>query len=135
MPNKQTLTSYIKSMETEKLYKLCEYVIGEINRRKAKEQLNADVGFWNSDGVYIEDIQKIDESEYFQSLNDDEIYTISEAKSKKIKYLSNMIFKCEYLSSLVQNKDPRASEIYLERKKEYEKQLKELKAEGSEYAC
>lgn len=115
MPIK-TLTSYIRSIDDEKLNKLFEYVIAEMNRRKAKKQ-NVDAGFWNSDGVYIEDIQKIDKSEHFQSLNNEEI-----------KYLSNMISKCESLSFLVQNKSPKASEIYLQKKKEYENQLKKLKA-------
>lgn len=67
MPIK-TLTTYIRSLNDEKLNKLFEYVVAEMNRRKAKERC-VDVGFWNSDGVYIEDIQKIDEAEYFQSLN------------------------------------------------------------------
>ena len=67
MPIK-TLTSYIRGMSDEQLNKLFEYVVAEMNRRKATER-KVDVGFWNSDGVYIEDIQTIDESEYFQSLN------------------------------------------------------------------
>ena len=58
----KTLKSYIKSLSDEDLTSLFEYIIAELNRRKAKEQ-NADVGFWNSDGVYIPDIQKIDESD------------------------------------------------------------------------
>jgi hypothetical protein len=69
MPNKQTLTSYIRSLTTAKLYKLFEYIVGEMNRRKAKEQ-NVDVGFWNSDGVYIPDIQKIDESDEWKELKE-----------------------------------------------------------------
>lgn len=72
MPNKQTLTAYIKTMTTDKLYKLYEYVVAEINRRKAKEQ-NVDVGFWNSEGVYIPDIQKIDESDEWKELNEEKI--------------------------------------------------------------
>lgn len=58
----KTLRSYIKSLSDEDLTSLFEYIIAELNRRKAKEQ-NVDVGFWNSDGVYIPDIQKIDESD------------------------------------------------------------------------
>lgn len=69
MPNKQTLTAYIKTMTTDKLYKLFDYVVGEMNRRKAKEQ-NVDVGFWNSDGVYIPDIQKIDETDEWHGLGE-----------------------------------------------------------------
>lgn len=72
MPNKQTLTAYIKTMTTDKLYKLFDYIIGEINRRKAKEQ-NVDVGFWNSDGVYIPDIQKIDESDEWNELKEEKV--------------------------------------------------------------
>ena len=58
----KTLKSFIKGLSDEDLTSLFEYVIAELNRRKAKEQ-NVDVGFWNSDGVYIPDIQKIDESD------------------------------------------------------------------------
>ena len=58
----KTLKSYIKGLGDEDLTSLFEYIIAELNRRKAKEQ-NVDVGFWNSDGVYIPDIQKIDESD------------------------------------------------------------------------
>lgn len=72
MPNKQTLTSYIRSMTTDKLLKLFDYIVGEINRRKAKEQ-NVDVGFWNSDGVYIPDIQKLDESDEWNELKEEKI--------------------------------------------------------------
>ena len=72
MPNKQTLTSYIRALTTDKLYKLHDYVVGEINRRKAKEQ-NVDVGFWNSDGVYISDIQKLDESDEWNELKEEKI--------------------------------------------------------------
>ena len=58
----KTLKSYIKGLSDEDLTSLFEYIIAELNRRKAKEQ-NVDVGFWNSDGVYIPDIQKIDVSD------------------------------------------------------------------------
>lgn len=58
----KTLKSYIKGLSDEDLTSLFEYIIAELNRRKAKKQ-NVDVGFWNSDGVYIPDIQKIDESD------------------------------------------------------------------------
>lgn len=58
----KTLKSYIKGLGDEELTSLFEYILAELNRRKAKEQ-NVDVGFWNSDGVYIPDIQKIDESD------------------------------------------------------------------------
>lgn len=78
MPNKQTLTSYIRGLDGEKLNKLFEYVIAEMNRRKAKEQ-NVDVGFWNSDGVYIPDIQKIDESDEWAELRNDEIISCSDS--------------------------------------------------------
>lgn len=69
MPNKQTLTSYIRSLATDKLYKLFEYIVAEMNRRKANEQ-EVDVGFWNSDGVYIPDIQKIDETDEWHGLGE-----------------------------------------------------------------
>lgn len=69
MPNKQTLTSYIRSLTTDKLYKLFEYIVAEMNRRKANEQ-EVDVGFWNSDGVYIPDIQKIDETDEWHGLGE-----------------------------------------------------------------
>lgn len=72
MPNKQTLTAYIKTMTTDKLYKLFDYIVGEINRRKANEQ-NVDVGFWNSDGVYIPDIQKLDESDEWNELKEEKV--------------------------------------------------------------
>lgn len=58
----KTLKSFIKDLSDEDLTSFFEYIIAELNRRKAKEQ-NVDVGFWNSDGVYIPDIQKIDESD------------------------------------------------------------------------
>ena len=58
----KTLKSFIKGLSDEDLTSLFEYIIAELNRRKAKGQ-NVDVGFWNSDGVYIPDIQKIDESD------------------------------------------------------------------------
>lgn len=58
----KTLKSFIKGLGDEELTSLFEYILAELNRRKAKEQ-NVDVGFWNSDGVYIPDIQKIDESD------------------------------------------------------------------------
>lgn len=66
----KTLKSYIKGLSDEELTSLFEYILAELNRRKAKEQ-NVDVGFWNSDGVYIPDIQKIDESDEwaFKSLD------------------------------------------------------------------
>ena len=37
-------------------------VIAEMNKRKAKRQ-NVDVGFWDSDGNYKEDIQEINETD------------------------------------------------------------------------
>lgn len=37
-------------------------VIAEINKRKAERQ-NVDVGFWDSDGNYKEDIQEINETD------------------------------------------------------------------------
>jgi len=40
-----------------------------MNRRKANEQ-EVDVGFWNSDGVYIPDIQKIDETDEWHGLGE-----------------------------------------------------------------
>lgn len=78
MPNKQTLTSYIRALTADKLYKLHDYVVGEINRRKANEQ-NVDVGFWNSDGVYIPDIQKIDKSDEWNNIKEDEIVSCSDS--------------------------------------------------------
>lgn len=78
MPNNKTLTSYIRSLNDEKLSSLFEYIIAEMNRRKAKKQ-NVDAGFWNSNGLYIEDIQKIDESDEWAELRNDEIVSCSDS--------------------------------------------------------
>lgn len=78
MATNKTLTSYIRSLDNEKLNSLFEYIIAEMNRRKAKER-NVDVGFWNSDGVYIEDIQKINESDEWAELKNDEIASCSDS--------------------------------------------------------
>lgn len=72
MATNKTLTSYIRSLDDEKLNSLFEYIIAEMNRHKAKKQ-NVDVGFWNSDGVYIEDIQKINESDEWNELKEEKI--------------------------------------------------------------
>lgn len=77
MPTNKTLTSYIRGLDDKKLSLLLEYIIAESNRRKAKKQ-NVDVGFWNSDGLYIEDIQKIDESDEWTELKKDEIASCSD---------------------------------------------------------
>lgn len=78
MATNKTLTSYIRSLDDEKLNSLFEYIIAEMNRRKAKKQ-NVDVGFWNSDGVYIEDIQKINEFDEWAELKNDEIASCSDS--------------------------------------------------------
>ena len=59
---KLTLTNYIKRASDEMLDKIFHFVIAEINRRKAKKQ-NVDVGFWDSEGNYTEDIQKLEPEE------------------------------------------------------------------------
>lgn len=55
---RQTLSSYIKKADSDTLDDLFHTVITEMNRRKAKTQ-KVDVGFWNSEGEYIEDIQEV----------------------------------------------------------------------------
>lgn len=62
----------IKQLTNEQLDNLFHGVIYEINVRKAEKQ-NVDVGFWNSDGVYIPDIQKIDESDEWNELKEEKI--------------------------------------------------------------
>ena len=59
---KLTLTNYIKRASDEMLDKIFHFVIAEINRRKAVKQ-NVDVGFWDSNGNYTEDIQKLEPEE------------------------------------------------------------------------
>lgn len=46
----------------EQLSTILHNVVEELNRQKAKRQ-NVDVGFWDSDGNYKEDIQEIDETD------------------------------------------------------------------------
>lgn len=62
----------IKQLTNEQLDNLFHGVIYEINVRKAEKQ-NVDVGFWNSDGVYIPDIQKIDESDEWNELKEEKV--------------------------------------------------------------
>lgn len=78
MATNKTLTSYIRGLSDDKLNSLFEYIIAEMNRRKAKKQ-NVDAGFWNSEGLYIEDIQKIDESDEWAELRKDEIASCSDS--------------------------------------------------------
>lgn len=59
---RQTLTSYIKRASDEMLDKIFHFVVAEMNRRKAVKQ-NVDVGFWDSNGNYAEDIQKLEPEE------------------------------------------------------------------------
>ena len=59
---RQTLTSYIKRAGDEMLDKIFHFVVAEMNRRKAAKQ-NVDVGFWDSNGNYTEDIQKLEPEE------------------------------------------------------------------------
>lgn len=56
------LSQYIRRTDSGTLDNLFHAVIAEMNRRKATTQ-KVDVGFWDSDGKYIEDIQEIDLSE------------------------------------------------------------------------
>lgn len=67
---RQTLTSYIKRASDEMLDKMFHCVIAEMNRRKAKKQ-NVDVGFWNSEGNYTEDIQPVDSDELAEILREE----------------------------------------------------------------
>ena len=67
---RQTLTNYIKQASDEILDKIFHFVVAEINRRKAKEQ-NIDVGFWDSDGNYTEDIQCIEADELAEILKEE----------------------------------------------------------------
>lgn len=46
----------------EQLSTILHNVVEELNRQKAKRQ-NVDVGFWDSDGNYKEDIREIDETD------------------------------------------------------------------------
>jgi len=46
----------------EQLSTILHNVVEELNRQKAERQ-NVDVGFWDSDGNYKEDIQEIDETD------------------------------------------------------------------------
>ena len=59
---KLTLTNYIKRAGDEMLDKIFHFVVAEMNRRKAVKQ-NVDVGFWDSNGNYTEDIQKLEPEE------------------------------------------------------------------------
>lgn len=67
---RQTLTSYIKRAGDEMLDKIFHFVVAEMNRRKAKKQ-NVDVGFWDSNGNYTEDIQPVDADELAEILRDE----------------------------------------------------------------
>ena len=67
---RQTLTSYIKRASDEMLDKIFHCVIAEMNRRKAKEQ-NVDIGFWDSEGNYTEDIQPVDSDELAEILREE----------------------------------------------------------------
>lgn len=67
---RQTLTSYIKRASDEMLDKIFHCVIAEMNSRKAKKQ-NIDVGFWDSEGNYTEDIQPVDADELAEILRDE----------------------------------------------------------------
>lgn len=66
---RQTLTSYIKRASDEMLDKMFHCVIAEMNRRKAAKQ-NVDVGFWDSEGNYTEDIQPVDSDELAEILRE-----------------------------------------------------------------
>lgn len=57
---KPSLKNYIRQMSEEQLSNHLHNVVEELNRKKAKRQ-NVDVGFWDSEGNYKEDIQPIDE--------------------------------------------------------------------------
>lgn len=67
---RQTLTSYIKRAGDEMLDKMFHCVIAEMNRRKATKQ-NVDVGFWDSEGNYTEDIQPVDSDELAEILREE----------------------------------------------------------------
>lgn len=67
---RQTLTSYIKRASDEMLDKMFHCVIAEMNRRKAAKQ-NVDVGFWDSEGNYTEDIQPVDSDELAEILREE----------------------------------------------------------------
>lgn len=57
---KPSLKDYIRQMSEEQLSNHLHNVVEELNRKKAKRQ-NVDVGFWDSEDNYKEDIQPIDE--------------------------------------------------------------------------
>lgn len=67
---RQTLTNYIKRTSDEMLDKMFHCVIAEMNRRKAAKQ-NVDVGFWDSEGKYTEDIQPVDSDELAEILREE----------------------------------------------------------------
>ena len=67
---KLTLTNYIKRVSDEMLDKIFHFVIAEINCRKAAKQ-NVDVGFWDSEGNYTEDIQPVDSDELAEILREE----------------------------------------------------------------
>lgn len=54
------LNEYLRRMNENELSEFLHKVVEELNRKKAKRQ-NVDVGFWDSEGNYKEDIQPIDE--------------------------------------------------------------------------
>ncbi len=92
---RQTLTTYIKRASDEMLDKMFHCVIAEMNRRKAdcEQRLevfdtsktvtpfnasnqaaakqNVDVGFWDSEGNYTEDIQPVDSDELAEILREE----------------------------------------------------------------
>lgn len=68
---RQTLSGYIKAASMDDLINLFNAVITEMNKRKAKEQ-KVDVGFWDSEGNYKEDIQTVDISEMITDAEFDE---------------------------------------------------------------
>lgn len=93
---RQTLTNYIKQTNDEILDKIFHFVVAEMNRRKAKEQ-NIDVGFWDSDGNYTEDIQSIDNNELAEILKEEnETGEIKmESKQESVNYTKYAILEHE----------------------------------------
>ena len=68
---RQTLSGYIKAASMDDLLNLFQAVVTEINKRKARER-KVDVGFWDSDGNYKEDIQTVDITEMITDAEIDE---------------------------------------------------------------
>lgn len=101
---RQTLTNYIKRTSDDVLDKIFHLVIAEMNRRKAKKQ-NVDVGFWDSNGNYTEDIQPVDADELAEILRDEKmndseiIVLLGEIRRlrqnvKILKEINNRLVKC-----------------------------------------